>query len=191
MPRDFSEYTMQFFWDFKKMDNVNYNFQIVETLYDARRTSSKKDLFNKPITLILVSITECLLEDFVVRIRTHVSDVIPNLPQRIILSIKGLQMDQFEHIIAQARKHNLLRVAVNDTIYDDLEYLRLARNRIHIQNTRDLGQRLDKDEILVFTDTTRERAEKIFERTCEILCNVHPRWGNVPIPMVDFPRPWI
>ena len=27
----------QFFWDFKRMDNVNYNFKIVELLYAEKK----------------------------------------------------------------------------------------------------------------------------------------------------------
>ena len=170
------------------MDNVNYNFEIVEILYKAKSQNGNDLLFNKPITILLVAMIECMLEDFMVRIKTHSSEVIPNLVQSVVAAIRGKQLDKFGHVIVQVEKHNLLRVASGDTIYAELEFLRKVRNRMHIQ---EMDGGLDKDEYQIFTDLTRKKAERAFERTCEVLCNIHPRWGSAPLPMADFPRPWI
>lgn len=187
MSNSFEDYTGQFFWDFKRMDNVNYNFRILEFLY-AEKRKSNNPLFIKPITIILISIIECMLYDFIVRVQTHSADIIPNLEQDIINDIRGKEIDQFEVIIAQIKKKNLLRVSPTSAVYADLDLLRKIRNRIHIQDTQ---QELDKDDYNVFTSGNLELSEKIFERVCEVLCNVYPRWEKQPLLMADFPRLWL
>ena len=61
MPRPFSDFTNQFFWDFKRMDNVNYNFEIIETLYTAKKATGNDGRFNKPIVVLIMGIIECVL----------------------------------------------------------------------------------------------------------------------------------
>jgi hypothetical protein len=189
MPNSFKNYTAQFFWDFKRMDNVNYNFKIIELLYIEKKKNNNNPLFIKPIIIILISIIECMLFDFIIRVQTHRNDKIPNLEQDIIDDIKGKEVDQFEVIIAQIEKQNLLRAPPDEfTVYSDLKRLRQIRNRIHIQDTK---QDLDKDDYNVFTESNLRLAEKMLERVCEVLCNVYPRWGKRPLLMADFPRPWL
>ena len=187
MPNSFENYTNQFFWDFKRMDNVNYNFRIVELLY-AEKKKSNNPLFIKPIMITLISIIECMLYDFIIRIQAHSADTIPNLEQDIINDIKEKEIDQFEVIIAQVKKQNLLRAASTSNVYSDLDLLRKIRNRVHIQNTQ---QELNRDDYNVFISASLQLAEKMFERVCEVLCNVYPRWGKQPLLMADFPRPWL
>ena len=187
MPNSFEDYTGQFFWDFKTMDNVNYNFKIVELLY-AKKKETNNLLFIKPITITLISIIECMLYDFIIRVQTHNADKIPNLEQCIIDSIKMKDIDQFETIIAQVKKQNLLRANPSSNVYANLDLLRKIRNRVHIQNIK---QDLDKDECDVFTQSNLELAEKMLERVCEVLCNVYPRWKKQPLLMSDFPRVWL
>lgn len=187
MSRPFENYTRQFFWNFKRMDNVVYNFRILEILYIAKR-QNKNTLFIKPIMIVIISIIECMLYDFIERIQIHTADKIPNLTQGIINYIKGKKIDDFEKSIRQTEKQNLLRAFNDDTIYSDLDLLRKIRNRVHIQNKK---QELDKDDYSVFTESNLRLAEKVFERVCEILCNTYPRWDRQPLPMSDFPRPWL
>jgi len=189
MSNSFEDYTDQFFWDFKRMDNVNYNFRIVELLYTEKKKSNNPH-FIKPIMIILISIIECMLYDFIIRVQTHNADKIPNLEQCIIDSIKTKEIDQFETIIAQVKKQNLLRASPSSSssVYSDLDLLRKIRNRIHIQNAQ---QDLNKDEYNVFTQGNLELAEKMLERVCEVLCNVYPRWKKQPLLMADFPRIWL
>jgi len=188
MPRSFSEYTKQFFWDFKRMDNVNYNFEIIKLLYIAKQNSGNNAKFNKPIIILLMAIIECMLYDFIIRVNTYKNDPFPNITNIIITYFRNLRTtDELKAIIPQIQIHNLLRVPVGDNIYTDLEQLRYIRNRVHIQNRHNM---LARDEYNVFSDPELQKAEKCFERVCEILCNVYPRWGNSPIPMTDFPRPW-
>lgn len=189
MPRQFSEFTKQFFWDFKKMDNVNYNFRIIENLYLAKKASHNPHYFNKPIIILIMAIIECSLYDFIRRINQYRNDSFPNITQSIVAHIRGAnETDELKILIPRIKSQNLLRVPVGDTLYDDLEHLRQVRNRIHIQNKYNV---LNKDEYAVFTDNDLAKSQECFKRVCEVLCNVYPRWQNQPIPMSDFPQPWL
>lgn len=61
------------------MDNVNYNFQIIETLFKMKMNSDGNPQLNKPIILILAGIIECILYDFVRRVTEHRKELIPGL----------------------------------------------------------------------------------------------------------------
>lgn len=188
MARQFSDYTDQFFWDFKRMDNVNYNFEIVELLYEAKKQANNNPHFNKPLIILLVAIIECMLYDFLIRIQTRSNDPLPNLAEPVINFFKNSNTtDELKRLIPEIKSQNLLNCRTGDTIYGDLEDLRIVRNRLHIQNKYNA---LDKDELRVFTNTELRKAEHCFEKICETLCNVYPRWNKQPLPMVDFPRPW-
>jgi len=187
MPRQFSDYTNVFFWNFKRMDNTNYNFSIVEKLCEAKRRNENGPLFNKPIIILLVSIIECILYDFIKRINEYSGEIIPNLEEEAVLDTKTKVLDQLESLIAHIRKNNLLRASPDESIYDDLDHLRKVRNRIHIQN---LYQQLDKDEYNVFTNINLQMAEKCLERVCEVLCHVYPRPNREFVSMSNFPCLW-
>ncbi len=187
MSRPFSDYTNVFFWNFKRMDNVNYNFEIVEILYKSKKQNGNNNYFNKPIILIIISMIECILYDFVRRVNEHSNEIIPNIDSTVVFDTRTKIIDQLEPLIAYIRKNNLLRISGNDSIYDDLGYLRKARNRIHIQN---MQQQLSEDEFNVFTNSCLKLSEKSLERICEVLCHVYPRPNREFCSMSDFPRPW-
>lgn len=188
MSRPFSDYTNVFFWDFKKMDNVNYNFGIVEKLYTVKKQNGSNSFFNKPIIIAILSIIECILYDFVRRVNEHSNEKIPNLDDAFVANTKIKTLEHFEPLIVHIKKNNLLRISNKDSIYDELDHLRKVRNRIHIQN---IQQQLDRDECNVFTEDNLKLAEKSLERICEILCHVYPRPDREFCSMSDFPRPWL
>lgn len=184
----FSEYTGQFFWDFKRMDNVNYNFEIVEVLYDAKKQNQNDRHFNKPLISILLSIIECMLYDFMNRIRGFRWDSFPNITPEMIASVRGSsQTDEMKKLIDICRAENLLQISSGSTLYDDLEELNKLRNRIHIQNKYNYAH---ADESVAFSDSKLLLAQSSFKSVCEALCNVYPRWNKSPIPMSEFPEPW-
>lgn len=188
MARPFSDFINVFFWDFKRMDNTNYNFKILEILYKAKEQSQNSVLFNKPIIISLLSIIECILYDFVKRVSEHRSETIPNLDEFAISEGRGKNFeDQLETLIAYVRKHNLLRVSEEKPLYDDLDFLRKVRNRLHIQNSQNL---LARDEYRVWTESNLRKTETMLERLCEVLCHVYPRPNRNFCSMSDFPRLW-
>lgn len=187
MFRTFSEYTNVFFWDFKRMDNANYNFDILVTLCTAKKSSSSNPHFNRPILIQIVAIIECTLYDFVRRVNGHRGEIIPNIDQTTIENTRTKTLDEFEPLIAHVRKNNLFRCSAGDPIYNDLDTLRRIRNRVHIQ---DRQQQLDRDEYKVWTNDNIELAGKILERIIEVLCHVYPRPKRDFVSITDFPRPW-
>ncbi len=189
MAKPFSDYTEQFFWDFKRMDNVNYNFEIVELLYKAKIDNGNDKHFNKPIIIHLVGIIECILYDFEGRIRGFRNDPFPSItPEEVEYVRSEKYTDELKKLIPRFKEQNLLRVASGETLYDDLEHLRKVRNRVHIQNRYGTAPR---DEINAFTNTELVKTQECFEKVCNVFCNVYPRWNKNPMPMEDFPRPWI
>lgn len=188
MALSFSEYTKQFFWDFKRMDNANYNFEIIALLYEAKKRSNGDTRFNKPIITLIMAIIECILYDFLIRIKTYHWDSFPNIKDDEVSYFRGTkETDELRALIPQIEEMNLLRAIPGENIYADLEQLRIIRNRIHIQNRHNT---LNADEYKVFTDSALRKAERCLEKVCEVLCNVYPRWKKQPLPMSEFPRPW-
>lgn len=171
------------------MDNVNYNFEIIELLYAAKRAANNDSRFNKPIIVLIIAIIECTLYDFLLRINQYRSDPLPNITWRVVAYLRATrETDELKKMIPKIRSMNLLRVPAGDNLYDDLERLRKVRNRLHIQNKYSV---FHPDENRVYTDAELICAQDCLEKVYDTLCNVYPRWRNLPIPMTDFPRPWV
>ncbi len=197
MSRPFEDYTDQFFWDFKRMDNVNYNFRLIETQYRAKKHFNDDEDFNKPIIILLVAIIECCLFDFLARVTQHRHDPLPNMSQDTILFLReSKEPDIFKTVLDRIKSQNLLRVKKGEALYDDLDFLRKVRNRIHIQNKHheldvDKTNSKYKNEYFVYIDDILLIAQNCFEKVINVLCNVYPRGNKSPLPMSDFPRPWL
>lgn len=171
------------------MDNVNYNFEIVELLYSAKKANGNNKRFNKPILILLMAIIECAIYDFVCRINQHRYDSFPNITKSVISHFRNSKdSDELKVLIPRMRSQNLFLATPTDTIYSDLEHLRNVRNRLHIQNKYNT---LAPDENRVFRDKELELAQECLEKVFDTFCNVYPRWNNQPISMQDFPRPWL
>ena len=189
MAKEFSEFTGQFFWNFKRMDNVNYNFEIIKKLYAAKKVKNNDPRFNKPLIILIMAIIECTLYDFIERIHQYSNDSFPNITDVIVSYFRGTkETDELKIIIQRIKSQNLLRVSSSDSIYEDLEHLRLLRNRVHIQNRYAIEP---ADEHKAFTSSELDLAQRCLEKVFDALCNVYPRWDHQPIPMNEFPRPWL
>jgi hypothetical protein len=191
MKREFSEYTYIFFWDFKRMDNVNYNFTIVETLFNLKKECTEDHLLNKTIIIILASIIECIIYDFIRRVNEYRQELIPGIDvidEAFVDDTRNKICDQFEPLIAHIKKHDLLGASEEDNVYQDLDFIRRLRNRIHIQNRQ---QQLDKDEPKILTNENVLLTSNLLEKICDVLCNSYPRPDRELISIVNFPRPWV
>jgi hypothetical protein len=174
-----------FMWSFKKGDNIIYNFQILDALYESRKNIvGKSQLFNKPIILILVSIIECMIEDFTKRAKQRTHDPLPNLTNSQLLDYKTKKYDKLEHFISVAKKHNLFDR--DNSFYDGLDKLRVIRNRFHIQANND---KLEADENKVFTNNTVLVAQRILEIIIEKMMTKFPRQPST-INFSDIIFPW-
>jgi len=175
-----------FIWSFKKGDNILYNLNILNELYDSKRrsTNNKKLFYNKPIILILAAIIECILEDFIWRIKEHTHEKIPNLSENVVRDFKYIdkeghieirELKKFYHFIDQLEKHKIFGDLV--WIYRAMNLVRKLRNRLHIQNSHD---DLGKNESSVFTESNLEITERLLELIIRKMAYVHPRNGMVP-----------
>lgn len=176
--------TGTFMWSFKKGDNIIYNLEIAWELYEAKARSVDKRKYNKPITVILVSIIECILDDFTNRIRGHVNDTVPNISQSDIVMFRTKKYDKLEQYIAASKKLDLFNQPAS--FYDSMDVLRKARNRIHVQNSKN---QLAADEFNVFTDALLAKAQQAVEVVLATMIVVFPRNGRTIAPN-SVPLPW-
>jgi hypothetical protein len=176
--------TGTFMWSFKKGDNIIYNMEIVWELYEGKSRSADKRKYNKPIIVTLVSIIECILDDFAYRIRGHVNDTVPNISQADIATFRTKKYDKLEHYIAASKRFNLFNRS--DSFYDLMDELRKARNRVHIQNSTN---QLGADEYNVFTDALLIKTQRVFEIVLGTMIVKFPRHGRTIAPG-SVPLPW-
>ena len=154
------ELSGDFFGDFKLGDNVVYNLDILGVLYTTQRQQAElADHLRKPIILILGSIAEALLHDLFQRIKHNTREGVSGIAKEVLLNERTKSRDKFETLIAGAKKLELLGDQ-NERFYDRLNGLRLARNRIHIQDT---DRRLDRNERNVYTQDLQLEAEELVE----------------------------
>ncbi len=183
--------TDTFIWTFKKGDNIVYNFDILWALYEAKKHyTGNKMLYNKPITLILISIIECILDDFVRRIQNRASDPLPNITQEVIKDFKYKKqgqsyavkkLEKFGHYINIIEKHKIFGDTQN--FYKILHFLRDVRNKIHIQES-------SVDENRVFTEKNLKFSEQALEIIIKYMVEKYPRCDG-EVRADDIPYPWL
>src|SRR3989338_10018001 len=183
--------TGTFIWTFKKGDNIIYNFDILWALYEAKKYyTGNKNLFNKPIINTLISVIECIMDDFVRRIRSRSSDSLPNITGEVIndfkykrkgQSIEIKKLEKFSHYIDIAEKHKTFGDI--PIFYKVLHFLRDVRNKVHIQES-------DADEDGVFTDRNLHLSEKVLERIIIFMIEKYPRWKKTET-VDNIPYPWV
>jgi hypothetical protein len=138
----FNNFTSVIFWDFKRMDNVNYNFEITEKLIESAVKNKDKQYYYKPIYLLLAAIIECTLYDFLKKINEHRYEQVPTLTQKEISAIQDMKVPNKLNCFNKiCKKYRLL--GAGEDIYDQLTNTAEIRNRIHIQNGKG---HLPKDE---------------------------------------------
>ena len=187
MALTFHDYAYMFFWDFKRMDNTIYNFTVLEKLHEAKNNIGG-NFYNKPIIIIIVSIIECILYDFIRRVTQHTNEKIPGLDPALIFFTRTKTIDDLEPILRYTRKNDILQQGTNTTLYDDLDTLRIIRNRVHIQNRKN---QLHKDEDRVWSSINLNKATNALEAVCEIMCYAYIRPDRTLHPYSGFPRPWV
>ena len=156
-----------FIGDFKLGDNINHNLTVLAALYAARdstQNGAHRRALCKPICVTAISIIEAVLHDLHHKARSFTKEGVPSLVQSVLYRIRTKQIDKLDHLIVSVRKDDLL--GVEPEFYEELDYLRQVRNRLHIQN---VPPRLDRDEHQVFTPEVVVRAEVALERVMRIM----------------------
>ena len=159
----------RFIGNFVIGDNIVQNLKVLAVLYDQFNASNavNKRLLCKPIVVLLGSIVEASLHDLHTRIRTFTVEDVKNITTATAKEIRDLaRLDDFGKYINAARTHDLFDAA-DSGFYADLEKLRLLRNRVHIQNTKD--KTLPAKEYTVFTTAQKDLAEQVTEKTLRTL----------------------
>lgn len=177
-----------FIGNFKTGDNINYNLKVLKLLYKYYQepNSYERRLLCKPIILIIVSITEALLQDFHMRVKTHSMEGVRNVALKVIEYIKGKHIDVLETYINSAKKHDFFKMA-DTPFYDSLHELRKLRNRIHIQNER---KNTPSNESEAFREDKKILAEKVLEKMMKIMSAEYHRNLSTIGYVDDFELPW-
>jgi|SRR3989344_516769 len=178
-----AEYLNNVIWNFKVGDNLSYNLKLLFALYKLKEKSLRNgDLLDKFVIIQIVSIIECLLTDFIWRLKGATLHYPQNISQsergQISVALQNwmlkdkLKNIKFSEITSFLHKYKLF--GNNQELYENLEELGNLRNRIHIFNYYSV---LEKDEAFVYTPLRVSKAEKT-------LCEVISYMG------VNYPRPW-
>lgn len=192
---DFQIYFSRFFWDFRRKDNVIYNFEIVKALILASisyKPDKHREHFYKPIFIIMMSIIECILYDFLIRIPGATQEGVPNLNQTDIDLIKDTNIpNKLVSLIEICKKYELLAKR-NDPIYESIRTFANIRNRIHIQNVK--GEK-PPHEVDLWTTSLVKGCGNLLKDICLIMCDKYPRPEHIHLELavprpISFPEPW-
>ncbi len=186
----FNNFSSVIFWDFKRKDNVNYNFEITQRLIENAIKSKDKKYYYKPIYLLLAAIIECTLYDFLKKINEHRYEQVPNLSLKEISAIQDMSVpNKFSCFNKICEKHSFL--GADKTIYKRIERTAEIRNRIHIQNVKISTPR---DESKLWTASIVKDCGRLLKEIFEIMCERYPRpdsfHDDPTITISDFPTPW-
>lgn len=186
----FEDYSKMIFWDYKRRDNVNYNFKIVEFIIVDIKPSSEC-WYYKPIFLIISSIIECCLYDFLKKIHEHRYEQVPNLDEEDIKSIQNIDLpNKLTNFSDICKKYSLL--GANQEIYDRIHKIAKTRNRIHIQNQKNFkplneSELWTKDKVKMCGDLLKD----IFIFMCERYPRPERTTNHSNPPLSNFPEPWV
>lgn len=180
-----------FIGKFKIGDNIHYNLKVLNILYlSLKNLPSEHQIYlEKPITVILVSICEAIIHDFIFfRSKNFTREGISGLSKKNLEVLRSSNPWNFEKKIQLVKKLNLLNTEDQNT-YTYLEKLAQLRNRIHIQNEK---QNFEDDEHLVFKKIRRVEAEKMVELLMKRLLELYPRPAHITMSehVEDFKLPW-
>lgn len=187
---EFNDYSAMIFWNFKRMDNVNYNFEIINSLINsACKCTHNKSHHYKPIFILMMSIIECVLYDFLCRVQEHRYEGV-NLGEKEILKIQDIELPKkLKNYTDICHSHNLLSSDDNKKIYQDIFKFIEIRNRMHIQNQKNHAP---ADEYQIWTINLIKSCGDLIKQLFLHLCANLPRpeqFHNSP-DLAKFPEPW-
>lgn len=164
--KELKESIDSFIWEFKLGDNIKYNIDILFGLVE--NSVDRNNIYNKPISIIAISIIEAIMIDFLYRLY-HGTNHFPSKLNNRCDEIKDILRDKncskinnllkddmyiayelknfnFSPMISLYKRLELL--GSGDYIYDNLDKLSKFRNRVHIKNYYD---NFEKDERVTFS----------------------------------------
>tara|TARA_B110001454_G_scaffold181094_1_gene174954 strand:- start:6305 stop:6871 length:567 start_codon:yes stop_codon:yes gene_type:complete len=179
---------VSFLANYKTADNISFNFRILCDLYQIYYHSStiKKIRLRKPIIILIVSICEAILYDFIFRIRKFTNEGV-TLPKKTLQQIQSNNQIKFGRLIGIAQSNNVFQLPITNSksIYKDLTVLKEIRDRVHIQWPGNLGI----DESAIYTAANMKLAEDTLDLLISTIEKNHPRPGKAKF-IPKFNIPW-
>lgn len=132
---NFHDYCEIIFWNFTRKNNVDFNFEIINSLIEDACISKNKHHYYKPIVILMMSIIECTLYDFLWRVKQERHEGL-NLSkkEKEIIRKKNIPKQLYNYVKI-CEKHCLLGKGKPDIYAGLYKYIDI-RNRIHIQNLK-------------------------------------------------------
>jgi len=143
---------VNFFSNYKMGDNICFNLQVLDALYQNNDV-----VLVKPKIVIQVSLIEACLHDFIYRIRTQTTEF-KFLDASIRAQIRGHsdnKVYKLDKMIKRCREQLIMQQ--NNAFWDVFNELRILRNRTHIQNQYNNWPPDERDG---FTIVNLKKAEK-------------------------------
>ncbi|MCK0070858.1 hypothetical protein [Kordiimonas laminariae] len=158
---------------FKIGDNIQYNLDALELLYDLYNDVDKQLYLRKLIIVQIGSLLDAVLYDFFFRAVNHTIEGIDNVPQDLIDEIQDnpRRADKLDKYIRFSQDHGVFD-GLGPDIYDEMNELRKLRNRIHIQNER---RDFEADDSEAFSERRKELAERVLSGVMQTLSDNHAR----------------
>jgi hypothetical protein len=179
-----------FIANFKLADNIRYNFSILRVLYlnQSKANIPDKAYFEKPITVILVSICEALVCDFIFRSQKLTREGVFGLSNLNLAELRKSKAWDLEKKVKLVKRLDLLQTK-NKEVYEVFSKLAKLRNRLHIQNEK---ANFEADEIKAYTNQRRVIAEKLLEYMICRFGELYPRPAHIHLSKYvdDFEMPW-
>lgn len=162
-----------FIWEFKVGDNISYNLNILYQLIDDYNNNNKN--YRKPIFVIVASIIEALMIDFLYRLYSGTShfpdslkDSRDDIKKKLAQETKKIRVVDFfgkeceYKILKNFNLSSIIEIyedcnlfGDNKKIYVFLSRLSKMRNRVHIKNYFD---NFEKDENIAFSEKRTQEA---------------------------------
>lgn len=168
-----------FYANFVTSDNIQENLKSLDRLYDS---GGEDNLLIKPKIVIIGSIIEASLSDFVYRIRTHTREF-QHLPEKERIVVRALGKSRIRKAgdLADICAEDLI-LSSDSKFWDDVKKIRYLRNRTHIQNDNNHFPRHENE---AFTELELNRAEAVIIKFFRYMQATYPR-PEENIPLVDF-----
>ncbi len=177
-----------FIWDFKIGDNIIYNLKILYVLYKDKEDSATPDLYNKPISIIIVAIIEAIFYDLVCRLdiatshfpshisREHKLEIKSRIEKEKVIypkksSMKRIKNYSMKEFIAFFKEYELLGKK-DSVLYTHLEKATQMRNRLHIPNYH---RNFESDESEVFKTRRLNAIENILGEVIQTMNKLYQR----------------
>ncbi len=184
----FNDYCEVVFWDFERKKNTVYNFEIIEFLIEDAIKSKYQSYYYKPIIILLMAIIECILYDFLWRVKQATIEgvSVTNNQKREIESTDI--PNALQNYLDICLKRKLLGSESSD-IYSRIQKNIEYRNRIHIQNRK---KYLPEKECKLWTKHKVLTTGNLLRDIVIYLCKKYPRpikFHSNP-DLKFFPTPW-